>query len=103
DVAAYAVMSNHYHIVLAIQKDEAMAWSTREVIERWHRLYSGTHLTREFLAGKNLEIAELESVEDKAEIWRERLYETSMLLEKPIMKMSVKGVFGKGVISVKRY
>ena len=75
DVAAYAVMSNHYHTVLAIQKDEAMTWSTREVIERWHKLYSGTHLTQEFIAGKNLGDAELKAVEDKAEIWRERLYE----------------------------
>ena len=80
DVAAYAVMSNHYHIVLAIQKEEAMAWSTQEVIERWHRLYCGTHLTREYLAGKNLGVAELNAVEAKAEIWRERLYETGWFM-----------------------
>ena len=39
DVAAYAVMSNHYHVVLHINKKKADSWSLDEVIERWHTLY----------------------------------------------------------------
>jgi hypothetical protein len=35
-VAAYAVMSNHYHVVLHINKNKADSWSLDEVIERWH-------------------------------------------------------------------
>jgi hypothetical protein len=31
-------MSNHYHVVLHIDKGEADAWSIDEVIERWHCL-----------------------------------------------------------------
>jgi hypothetical protein len=38
DVAAYAVMSNHYHVVLHINKNEADSWSLDDVIERWHAL-----------------------------------------------------------------
>jgi REP element-mobilizing transposase RayT len=38
DICAYAVMSNHYHVVLQIDKGEADAWSIDEVIERWHCL-----------------------------------------------------------------
>jgi hypothetical protein len=34
DVAAYAVMSNHYHVVLHINKSEADSWSLDDVIER---------------------------------------------------------------------
>jgi hypothetical protein len=34
DVAAYAVMSNHYHVVLHINKNEADSWSLDDVIER---------------------------------------------------------------------
>ncbi len=41
DICAYAVMSNHYHIVLHINAEKAEAWSDTEVIQRWHTLYSG--------------------------------------------------------------
>ena len=34
DLCAYAVMSNHYHIVIRINQDQALAWSDREVTER---------------------------------------------------------------------
>ncbi len=33
DVAAYAVMSNHYHIVLHVDQALAESWSSIEVIE----------------------------------------------------------------------
>ena len=35
DVAAYAVMSNHYHVVLRVDQDAAELWTTGEVIRRW--------------------------------------------------------------------
>ena len=38
DIAAYAIMSNHYHLVLHIDSDTATNWSAAEVIEHWHRL-----------------------------------------------------------------
>jgi len=36
---AYAVMSNHYHIVIKISPDEAQSWSDNEVLKRWGQLY----------------------------------------------------------------
>jgi hypothetical protein len=36
DVAAYAIMSNHYHAVLHINVERAKTWSDIEVVERWH-------------------------------------------------------------------
>jgi len=36
---AYAVMSNHVHIVLHVDPQEANAWSDEEVAERWVRLF----------------------------------------------------------------
>jgi len=42
DVAAYAIMSNHYYLVLRVNREEALKWSLDEVIERWYRLY-GSH------------------------------------------------------------
>jgi hypothetical protein len=41
DVCAYAVMSNHYHVVLFIDEAKAQQWTMSEVIERWHRLHKG--------------------------------------------------------------
>jgi len=35
DLCAYAVMSNHYHIVLRIDVDGAKQWSDSEVARRW--------------------------------------------------------------------
>lgn len=35
DICAYAVMSNHYHVVLHVDKARAAGWSDLEVAERW--------------------------------------------------------------------
>jgi len=39
-LAAYAVMSNHYHVVLRIDADQAKSWSDAEVLCRWGRVFS---------------------------------------------------------------
>ena len=41
DVCAYAVMSNHTDLVLQVDRILAQAWSLREVVERWDRLFAG--------------------------------------------------------------
>lgn len=38
-VLAYAVMSNHVHVVLAVDPAHAAGWSDDEVAERWVRLF----------------------------------------------------------------
>jgi len=43
DIAAYAIMSNHYHLVLKVSRDDALNWSNDEVIERWYKLYNGCY------------------------------------------------------------
>ncbi len=45
-VCAYAVMSNHHHLVLHINKAKALQWTNHEVCERWHQLYKGALLTQ---------------------------------------------------------
>ena len=42
DLCAYAVMSNHYHIVVRIDAEATKTWSDQEVAERWTQLFSGT-------------------------------------------------------------
>jgi REP element-mobilizing transposase RayT len=52
DVCAYAIMSNHTHMVLFIDENTAKAWSKKEVIERWHQLFKGTLLTQQYSRGE---------------------------------------------------
>ncbi len=35
DVVAYAIMNNHYHVILHVDKKQAMDWEETEVIQRW--------------------------------------------------------------------
>jgi hypothetical protein len=77
DVCAYAVMSNHYHVVLHVDRDEANSWEDREVIERWHQLFSGPPLTPRFLAGDTLLKVEHKVVSELSALWRSRLMDIS--------------------------
>lgn len=40
DLLAYAIMSNHYHVVVRINTDKAKSWTDDEVVERWGQLYT---------------------------------------------------------------
>jgi len=42
DIAAYAVMSNHYHIVLRVDVERAKSGSVVEVLQRWTQLFIPT-------------------------------------------------------------
>ena len=49
DMAAYAVMSNHYHVVVRIDAELAASWSMDDVLERWTQLFAGHPLVRFFV------------------------------------------------------
>ncbi|WP_137166013.1 transposase [Salinimonas lutimaris] len=81
DICAYAVMSNHTHVVLHVNNSQAMAWSTREVLLRWHRLHQGTVLTRRYVNDPNgLNVAEIKTVEEAALVYRHRLFDISWFM-----------------------
>ena len=76
DVCAYAIMSNHYHVVLHVDKARAESWSQEEVVERWMQLYNGDILVNRWLQSPHtIDKATLEVVEETIEKWRERLYD----------------------------
>ena len=52
DVAAYAVMSNHYHVVLRVDADRAAALTDDEVLARWTRLFTGPMLVQRYVLRK---------------------------------------------------
>ena len=80
DVCAYAVMSNHYHVVLFIDEEKAQQWSMNEVLERWHRLYKGTILTQQYCRGDVLPKHLMTIVEATAEVYRKRLMKISWFM-----------------------
>jgi len=53
DIATYAIMSNHYHVVVHINKKQADAWDFDTVIERWHALFKYSYLGCLFNATDN--------------------------------------------------
>ncbi len=74
DICAYAVMSNHYHVVLHIDKGLAEGWSELEVVTRWHRLFKGHELSQRYLLDEeSLGQAEMNVLRKDIEKWRQRL------------------------------
>lgn len=105
DICAYAVMSNHYHVVLHVDKARAEAWSDRDVVERWLQLYNAPVLVARWLAGPDtLSNAELIVVQEIIAEWRSRLYDISWFMRgvnETIARMAneeegVKGRFWEG-------
>ncbi|MDA3934838.1 MAG: transposase, partial [Gammaproteobacteria bacterium] len=77
DVAAYAVMSNHYHVVLKINADLASSWSMHEVLVRWGRLFCGHPMVQRYLVNPSMSSAELSKVAEFVELYRSRLADLS--------------------------
>ena len=80
DVAAYAIMHNHYHVVLHINQTQACDLTEHEVISRWHQLFAGTTFTTDYLNGKALTKAGHKRITQIAKLWRLRLMDISWFM-----------------------
>jgi REP element-mobilizing transposase RayT len=80
DIVAYAVMSNHYHVVLHINREMAQQWSNTEVIEHWHCLFKGSLLSQRYVSGETLSQAERDALTEQVNTWRERLMSISWFM-----------------------
>ena len=91
DIAAYAIMNNHYHVVLHIDRERTDKWSTREICVRWHQLFSGNDLSRRYLKQEVLSPSEEKRLLEQAEDWRSRLIDLSWFmrcLNEPIARQA---------------
>jgi REP element-mobilizing transposase RayT len=91
DLCAYAIMSNHYHIVVKINPAMAAAWSQEEVARQWMQLFAGPYVMHRYLAGSELTEIELKQVEEVLAEWRKRLADLSWLMRcinEPIARMA---------------
>ena len=111
DVCAFAVMSNHYHVVVRVDGERAAAWPDDEVIRRWRQLFSGGVLVERFLSGEATTQAERDKVAELAAQWRARLSDISWFmrcLNEQIARQAnkedgCKGRFWEGRFTVRRY
>ena len=87
DLCAYAVMSNHYHVVLHVDHEQAQDWSRDEIIIRWHMLFKGHALSQRYLQKQSLGRAELSVLDEIVAIWRDRLMNISWFMR--IMNESI--------------
>jgi REP element-mobilizing transposase RayT len=77
DICAYAIMSNHYHLVLYINKIEIDELTDLQVIERWSKLYHGPDVIQRYLKGEKLSKENHDLIAEIVDEWRERLADIS--------------------------
>ncbi|TCN86255.1 transposase [Shewanella fodinae] len=80
DICAYAVMNNHYHLVLKIDAERQQVLSSWEVIERWTQLFHPPMLVARFLKGDTLDKTLQFQLDALIEEWRKRLGDISWFM-----------------------
>ena len=79
DVASYAIMSNHYHLVLRVDEEKAKSWSEAVVIKRWKNLYQIPEVVKQYQKNPDAQgIAEV--AQGLIEEWRNRLTDISWFM-----------------------
>lgn len=79
DVCAYAVMSNHYHLVLKI--NSTYDWSEKQVLVYWSQLCQLPLICEKFINGEPQSKAELEVVYQQTDVYRKRLMSISWFMK----------------------
>tara|TARA_R110002110_G_scaffold66978_1_gene182970 strand:+ start:58185 stop:59000 length:816 start_codon:yes stop_codon:yes gene_type:complete len=79
DLCAYAVMHNHYHIVVKLGCSQNL--TDEEVITRWMGLYQGPLLMQKYRNGDTLSAAQLTTVKSIIQVWRGRLESLSWFMK----------------------
>lgn len=94
DIAAYAVMSNHYHLVVKLYEPSALEDLTDDdIIQRWRCLYKGPLLLQKYLDGSALDVAEKGLLDELVALYRKKLCSISEFmkcLNQPIARQANK-------------
>ncbi|TEW53078.1 transposase, partial [Psychromonas sp. RZ22] len=80
DICAYAIMSNHYHLVLHVDEAFNNNLNHEEVCERWCQLYSKPVLVERWQSGQTISEAENKAALAIIEHWRSRLADISWFM-----------------------
>jgi REP element-mobilizing transposase RayT len=79
EVCAFAVLSNHYHLVLYVDAQRSREWTKQEVVTRWSGLFGVPTLVQRWQSGEALE-SERQAAEVIIGGWRSRLCDISWFM-----------------------
>lgn len=80
DVCAYAVMNNHYHLVLKIDIDKAKSLTNSEIISRWCQVTKGHTVATKYINGDTLIEGERLLLDSLLVEWHQRLSSISWFM-----------------------
>ena len=80
DIYAYAIMSNHSHLVLHINEQEISAYSEQDICDPWCQVYSCPVLVSRWQLGELTSEGELNSALAIIAEWRRRLADISWFM-----------------------
>lgn len=79
DICAYAIMSNHYHLVVHVDRARINGCAPSEIVERWSRLFRIPTLVKRWQEGLSGE-AETTAALLIVERWRQQLIDISWFM-----------------------
>jgi putative transposase len=91
DIYAYAVMSNHYHIVLYVEPLAPLEWADEMVAEKWLLAYPGRFINPKYAQQRELKKQAIMADKAKLKTYRKRLGSLSWFmgrLNEPLAKQS---------------
>lgn len=99
EVYSYAVMNNHYHLVVYSDPKAPQSWSDLEVAERWLKVFPGKLNNPKFKTQRELRLQAIQKDPDLLATYRERLGSLSWLMRRinePLAKQANKEDLCKG-------
>jgi REP element-mobilizing transposase RayT len=80
DICAYAVMSNHYHVVMYVDMSRARRWSEKTIIRHWKKLFRLPSLVDRYARGEPMTEAEMDAAKKEIQVFRSRLMDVSWFM-----------------------
>ena len=80
DICAYAVMNNHYHLVLKIDVEKAKSLTQKDIISRWCQITKGHAIATKYMNGDALIDGERMLLDGLIAEWHERLSSISWFM-----------------------